>query len=41
MQSLLASKVLLRRLHRNVSQQELDLFQFAACGMTKASTGPT
>jgi hypothetical protein len=33
--SLLATQISLRRLHGNVSQQELNLFQFSAGTMTK------
>ena len=40
LQTLLASEILLRRLHRDVAEQELNLLQFASGCMTKACTGP-
>jgi hypothetical protein len=38
--ALLAAKVSLGRLNRDVPWEELDLFQFAACCMTQPSTCP-
>jgi hypothetical protein len=38
---LLAAKVSLGRLNRDMSQQELDLFQFAACSVAQTSARPT
>ncbi len=40
LQTLLASEILFRRLHRDVAEQELDLPQFASGCMTQACTGP-
>jgi hypothetical protein len=37
---LLAAKVSLGRLNRDMSQQELDLLQFAACSMAQTSARP-
>ena len=39
-ESLLASQVPFRRLHRNVPQQELDLLQFAASLMAQTGSSP-
>ena len=39
-EALLTTQVFLRRLHRNMPQQELNLFQFASGSMAKASAGP-
>src|SRR5262249_60465259 len=38
--TLLAAEVSLRRLNRDVPKNELDLFQFAALGVTQPSTRP-
>jgi hypothetical protein len=38
---LLAAKVSLGCLNRDMSQQELDLFQFAACSVAQTSARPT
>src|SRR5207249_8076317 len=40
LQTLLASEILFRRLHRDVVEQELDLLQFASDCVTQACTGP-
>ena len=39
--ALLAPQVSLRRFHRNVTQQELDLLQLSACRVAQARAGPT
>jgi hypothetical protein len=39
-EALLTTQIFLRRLHRNMPQQELNLFQFASGFMTKTSAGP-
>jgi hypothetical protein len=39
--SLFAAKVSLGRLDRDVAEQELDLFQFSSCRITKACTCST
>ena len=38
--SLLATKVALRRLDAHVTEQKLNLLKFATCLMAKAGTGP-
>jgi hypothetical protein len=38
---LFATEVPLGRLHRNVAEQELDLFQFTACLAAQPRTGPS
>ena len=39
-QSLLAAEVAFRGLHRNVAQQELDLFEFPSCFMAQPCAAP-
>ena len=40
-QPLLAAQISFSGLHRNETQEKLDLFQFPTCGMAKPSTGAT
>jgi hypothetical protein len=38
--ALLASKIALRGLNRDVPKKELDLFELAPCGLAESRTGP-
>ena len=38
--ALFATKISFGCLNGNVTEQKLDLFQFASCGVAKACTGP-
>ena len=40
-QLLFASDIAFRRLHRRVTKEELNLFEFASSAMAKPSTGTT